>query len=304
MAARRTIFAAFLLAAAAFSAAAQTWTVDATSITYNNYAGTAATITTKLRVARSESGSAMPLYLLVSAADPGSAAVGSRKIYKDGNSSSSSISIRLRPASGSTEISTPTTAGTKTVTSGTMGVSDTSIDLTVKVYFPGGTVPAGTYTGTFVFNLYTGYSSYNANAVLRGSGILFATAEAASGTRGLISLYPANLHFGLMQTGSSYSQTASMSVTGVSNTKVYVSSANSGKLMLGDGTSWIAYTLVVDSSATTPVTVSSFPYTSPIVSLTGTTTDRLYTIAITTDTLDFLEAGDYTDTLTFTLTQP
>ncbi|MCE1195813.1 hypothetical protein LWX53_04885, partial [bacterium] len=292
--ARRTIFAALLLAAAAFSAAAQTWTVDATSVAYNNYAGTAATITTKLRVARSESGSSMPLYLMVYAADPGSAAVGSRKIYKDGISSSSSISIRLRPASGTTEISTLTTSGTKTVASGTMGVSDTSIDITVKVYFPGSTVPAGSYTGTFVFNLYTGYSSYNASAVLRGSGILLATAEAASGTRGLISLYPTNLNFGLMQAGFSYSQTASMSVTGVNNTKVYVSSANSGKLMLSDGSSSIAYTLVVDSSATSPVTITSFPYTSPIVALTGTTTDRLYTIAITTETLDFLDAGDYT----------
>lgn len=107
-----------------------------------------------------------------------------------------------------------------------------------------------------------------------------------------------------MQDGSSYTQTAYLNVTGVNNTKVYLSSANLGKMKLPDGSSEIAYTIVVDSSATSPVTITSFPYTSPIVSLTATTANRVYTIVITTETLAFLEAGDYTDTLTFTFTVP
>lgn len=302
--AKRTIILALLLAAAAISASAVTWTVNTTSVTYNNYSGTALTITAKFHITRSESGTSVPLYLMVYAASPGSAMVGNRKIYKDGNLASSSISILLRPASGTTEISTPTTGGPKTVTSGTMGVSATSIDITVKVYFYGVSVATGTYTGTFTFNLYTGYTSYNANAVYQASGTLLVTANVASGTRGVISIYPTNLDFGAMQDGISYSQTAYLNVSGVNNTKVYLSSAKLGKIKLSDDSSEIAYTVVVDSSATSPVTITSFPYTNPIVSLTGTTTDRVYTVVVTTEILPFIEAGDYSDTLTFTFTVP
>jgi hypothetical protein len=191
-----------------------------------------------------------------------------------------------------------------------MAAANTSIDLTVRVYFAGGTVTSsavGTYTGAFTFNLYTGYTSVNANAVYQASGTLFIAANAVtSGTRGVMSLSPTTLNFGAMQDGISYSQTAYLNASGVNNTKIYLSSANLGKLKLSDGSSEIAYTVVVDSvpPGSSPVTITSFPYANPLVSFTGITNDRAYTVVVTTEVLPFLEAGDYTDTLTFTFTVP
>ncbi len=305
--AKRSLLLALLLATALISAAAENWYVEPASLSYNKFQGAAATVNVKIRVSRSDSsGSAKNFYLLVTGANLGSYEVGSRRLYLNNSLGSEYVAVNLRKTSGTTEISTPNTAGGKTVLSGSIGATATSVDVSFKVYIPIDYIfTTGTYSNLFTFSLYVGSTTYSSSLPVSASGTFSMGIEVtSSGYRGSIAVYPTMVSFGTMQEGHSYSGTANMLVSGVKYFKVYVSSANLGKLKQTGSDSEIAYTLVVDSSATSPVPVNSFPFIDPIVSLTATTTDLLYTIVITTETLDFLEAGDYTDTLTFPFTVP
>lgn len=305
--AKRSLLLALLLATALFSAAAENWYVEPASLSYNKFQGAAATVNVKIRVSRSDSsGSAKNFYLLVTGANLGSYETGSRRLYLNNSLGSEYVAVNLRKTSGTTEISTPNTAGGKTVLSGSIGATATSVDVSFKVYIPIDYIfTTGTYSNLFTFSLYVGSTTYSSSLPVSASGTFSMGIEVtSSGYRGSVALYPASINFGSMQAGQSYTGSANLLVTGVANFVVYISSANLGKLKQTDSDSEIAYSIVVDSTATDPVSITSFPHTGWIIKLTGTTTDRLYTVVITTETLDFLEAGDYTDTLTFSFTQP
>lgn len=305
---KRLALLVLLLATIASSLVAETWYIEPAALAYNNFKiNTAATITVRIRVSRSDASSgAKNFYLLVTGANLGSYESGSRRLYLNNNLGSDYIRGNLRKTSGTTEISTPNTAGGKTVLSGSIGSTATSVDVSFKVYLPAdASLTSGTYANFFTFSLYVGSSSYSASLPVSAAGTFAIGVEAlSSGYNGSVSLYPSLINFGTMQEGQSYSGTANLLVTGAKYFVVYVSSANLGKLKLPGSDSEIAYSMVVDSTATSPVTITTFPYTNPIISLTATTSNRLYTAVITTETLDFLEAGDYTDTLTFSFTQP
>ena len=305
--AKRSLLLALLLVTALFSAVAENWYVEPASLSYNKFQGSAATINVKIRVSRSDSsGLAKSFYLLVTGANLGSYEAGSRRLYLNNSLGSEYVSVNLRKTSGTTEISTPNTAGGKTVLSGSIGAAATSVDVSFKVYIPSDYIlTAGTYSNLFTFSLYVGSTTYSSSLPVSAAGTFSMGIEVtSSGYRGSVALYPASINFGSMQEGQSYTGSANLLVTGVANFVVYISSANLGKLKQTDSDSEIAYSIVVDSTATEPVSITSFPHTDWIIKLTGTTTDRLYTVVVTTETLDFLEAGDYTDTLTFTFTVP
>jgi hypothetical protein len=305
--AKRSLLLPLLLAEIIFSTVAETWYVAPASLSYNKFQGTAATINVKIRVSRSDSsGLAKNFYLLVTGANLGSYETGSRRLYLNNSLGSEYVAVNLRKPSGTTEISTPNTAGGKTLLTGSIGATVTSVDVAFKVYIPVDYIfTAGTYTNFFTFSLYVGSTTYSASLPASAAGVFNIGVEVtSSGYRGSVALYPASINFGSMQEGQSYTGTANLLVTGVKNFVVYISSANLGKLKQTGSDSEIPYSIVVDSSATSPVTITSFPYTDWIIQLTTSTTDRLYTVVITTETLDFLEAGDYTDTLTFSFTQP
>ncbi len=305
--AKRFLLLTLLLAATAFSVVAETWYIEPASLSYNKFQGTAATINVRIRVSRSaSSGLAKNFYLLVTGANLGSYEAGSRRLYLNNSLGSEYIAVNVRKTSGTTEISTPNTAGGKTVLSGSIGATATSVDVSFKVYIPLDYIfTTGTYSNFFTFSLYVGSTTYSSSLPVSAAGTFSMSIEVtSSGYRGSVALYPASINFGTMQEGLSYTGTANLLVTGVKNFVVYISSANLGKLKQTGSDSQIAYSIVVDSTATEPVSISSFPYPNWIIKLTGTTTDRLYTVVVTTETLDFLEAGDYSDTLTFSFTVP
>ena len=304
--AKRSLLLSLLLAAITFSTIAETWYVEPASLSYNKFQGTAATINVKIRVSRSDSsGLDTNFYLLVTGANLGSYETGSRRIYLNNSLGSEYIAVNLQKPSGTTEIPTPNTAEGKTMLSGSIGATTSSVDVAFKVNIPVDYIfTAGTYTNSFTFSLYVGSTTYSSSLRASAAGNFNIGVEVtSSGYRGSVALYPASINFGSMQEGRSYTGTANLLVTGVKNFVVYVSSANLGKLKQTGSDSEVPYSIVVDSSATSPVTITSFPYANWIIKLTGPTTDRLYTVVITTETLDFLEAGDYTDTLTFSFTQ-
>lgn len=304
--AKRFITLALLFVAAALPTVAETWYVEPASFMYNQFQGSETTVNVKIRISRSDStGQPKDFYLLVTGANLESYEVGSRRIYLNGNSASDYLSVKLKKTSTSNapEISTPNSVGTKTMLTGSISGTETTLVVPFKVNIPAdSSYTMGTYTNFFTFSLYVGTSTYNPSLSASAAGTFnIGVAVTSSGFQGSIVIYPSLLYLGTLPN----SGTANMLVTGVKRFKVYVSSANQGKLKLTGSDSEIPYTLVVDSSATVPVNVNSFPFPDPIVTLEKPRiVDRLYTLTVTTAVLDFPEAGDYSDILTFSFVQP
>lgn len=305
--AKRAMILILLLTTAFLPVIAETWSVEPATAAYNNLTqGQAAvTINTRIRVSRTESsGTAKNLFLLVDSADPPPAAVGQRKLYLNNSSVEESISVRIWNTSN-TEISTTTTSGTRTTITGSIAAAASSADLLFKINLPKDNyiINSGTYSCTFVFKLFVSASGYTNNLPAVAAGIFTVLVDVKTGgVKGSIAIFPTHLSFGSMHELPN-TQTAKMFVTALKNFVIYIRSANLGKLMQQGSTSEIPYTLVITGPSSYSYT-ANLSISDQILKLGANAKDVEYTLTLTTATLDFPEAGDYSDTLTFSFTQP
>jgi hypothetical protein len=230
--------------------------------------------------------------------------VGNRRLYYNSNLSDSWAQILIRRSASTTEAeigiatdSTPMVAANK-ISSGSSSKS-----VTIYFYTGVGLIPPNTYSSTFTLELfYSATNPVNGNGQLTGTGTstgIFVTfnLSLASTSSTSMSLGKSTISLDLAPNTAPY-DTTTLSVTGGSTSIAYriqVISAHNGNLYM-DASNSVPYLFyfnnsVTDLSAGTVTLISADKYTS-----------KTYNIKIATDSLDMLNVGTYTDTLTFIFT--
>jgi hypothetical protein len=290
------------------SLSAYTWSItpSTTTVSFSGYTGSQKSTSKTIRVSRGTTSGTTYFYLLVASANPGQYSVGNRRLYYNSNLSDTWAQILIRRSASTTEAEVGiATDSTPKVISGTISNYSSYKNVTVYFYTGSGLLPAHTYSNTFTLELF--YSSTNlvdGNGQLTGTGTTtgqFATfnVSLASTSSTSMSLGKSTIALDLAPNTAPY-DTTTLSVTGGSTSIAYriqVISAHNGNLYM-DASNFVPYLFyfnnsasATDLSAGTVTLVSADKYTS-----------KTYNIKIATDSLDMLNVGTYTDTLTFIFT--
>jgi hypothetical protein len=280
-----------------------TYSVNTMTATITTYAGTATSVSVNLTVTRSDTtGGATPIYLLVSGATlDGNYLVGTRRAYQGGSLTGNSMQVFLQNSS-SQEIGT-TNIGTTNVTSATFVSSSTTRTVAVKLVTGSGKLPRGSptaFTNTFQFQLYTG-SLLAGSGTLQSGAVGNVNASVTSTTTNTfsMSLGTSSVSFGSnLAVDNSYAASTTMTITAPATFSISAKSGNLGYLICSGGDSF-PYHLYFNGSATeSSLTGGLVKLITSATAVTGTS----YTLSFKTDTLGFLVAGDYSDTLTLMFT--
>jgi hypothetical protein len=242
----------------------------------------------------------MKFYLLVSDATLDHLyQVGTRRLYKDGDISDSSLRIYVRPSSGSIEIGTTNSSGV-VVASGTISSGTYYKDVTIKAVTGTGRVPSGTYSNSYLLQLYIGATSPpGGTEVASAVGSVNISVNSITYSTMTVSLASSTLNFGsALEEGQSPSAQTTLLVTAPARFSISAKSENNGYLKF-DNEDYFPYKFYFNGS-TTPVDLSG-----GIVRLiysTSAVTDKSYSLLFTAGPLDFLSAGTYSDIVSITFT--
>ena len=287
---------------APFCFGATTYSINTTTASISNYTGTALSVTVNLTVTRSAKGGATPIYLLVSGANTdGQHLPGTRRVYRNGSMTDSSMRIYLYPSTGTTEIGTTNTSGT-TATSATFATNSFTRTVAVKFTTGVGKVPLGTYTNTFMFQLYTGSLTPGGVGNQLQSGVVgFITVSVLSTTSNTFSMLlgTTNLSFGSnLAADSSYTAQTTMTITAPTNFSISAKSENQGYMIGTNGESF-PYHLYFNGSATESLLTGGLV---KLITSAGSVSNKPYLLRFNTDVLGFLVADDYSDNLVLMFT--
>jgi hypothetical protein len=290
----------FLLTLSCFGV---TYTINTVTATISTYSGTSANVSVNLTVTRSDTtGGATPIYLLVSGATlDGNYLVGTRRVYQGGSLTGNSMQVFLQNSS-SQEIGTTNTGGTY-VASATFVSTSTTRTVSVKLVTGTGKLPKGsptTYTNTFQFQLYTGSLLAGSGTIQSGVvGTINASVTSTTTSTFSMSLGASSVSFGTnLAVDNSYTASTTLTVTAPATFSISAKSGNLGYLVCSGGESF-PYHLYFNGSAT------ESSLTGGLVKLITSATavsGKSYALSFKTDTLGFLVAGDYSDTLTLMFT--
>jgi len=297
---KKCCFTVFLLLFCGLTLFSQTWTISNVTATITNYDRVLANSGQKtVTITRSSAIGTVNFYLLVGNAAYGDFLPGNRRVYLNPSNlydSSSKISIR-RTTTASTEIASLNQSGAS-VLSGSMTSGTASKNLTFYAYSSTGEIPDGTYTNVFTFLLYVG-STTAPNGVLTpaAGGNINVSLTSIGGETFLITFTSPTADFGDIDPAGDEAQTT-LRVTAPARYTISAFSKNGSKIVNPDSPlESIPYTFYFNG------TVKSLSSgLAQLVYNSNTATNVSYTLRFVTGLLDFLEEGNYTDTVTFMFT--
>jgi len=305
---KKCILAALHVFLAMSSLYGYTWTITpaSTSYTFSSYTGSQKSYSKSISVSRGSTSGTTYFYLLVASAAKGQYSVGCRRLYYSTNLSDNWAQILIRRSASTTEAEIGiATDGAPMVAASKISSGSSSKSVSIYFYTGTGLIPSNTYSNTFTLELfYSATNLVNGNGQLTGTGTstgVFVTfnLSLASTLTTSMSLGKSTIALDLAPNTAPY-DTTTLSVTGGSTSIAYriqVISAHNGNLYM-DASNYVPYLFyfndsasAMDLSAGTVTLVSADKYTS-----------KTYNIKIATDSLDMLDVGTYTDTLTFIFT--
>lgn len=279
-----------------------TWTISNVSAAITNYDRNQANSGVKtVTVTRSSSVGAVNFYLLVGNAAYGNYLPGSRRVYLNPSNlydSSSNISIR-RTTTASTELGSVNQTGSVAL-SGSMANGTASANLTFYVYSSTGEIPDGTYTNIFTFSLYVGSATVGSGTPTPATGgNVNVSLSSIGGETFSISFTSSIADFGEINPAGDEAL-ATMRVTAPQRYTISAFSQNSSTLRNpASPLDIIPYTFYFNNSST-PTSLSNGLV--KLVYNSNAATNLSYPLRFVTGPIGFLEAGTYTDNVTFMFT--
>lgn len=293
-----TIFLTLFCGSVLFSQV--TWSISNVNATITNYDWSQANSSQKtVTITRSSSAGSVNFYLLIGNAAYGNYLPGSRRVYlnpSDLYDSSSNISIR-RTTSASTEIGSINQASTS-VLSGSMTSGTASRNLTFYVYSSTGEIPDGTYTNVFTFFLYVGSTTAPSGVLTPATGgNITVSLTSVGGETFSISFTSSMADFGEINPAGDEAL-VTMRVSAPARYTISAYSKNASTLVNPNSPlETIPYTFYFNG-----VVKSLSSGLVQLVYNSNTATNLSYPLRFTTGPIGFLEAGNYTDIVTFMFT--
>lgn len=279
----------------------QSWDINDKTVSITSYTNTTKSANITFTVSRADSVGNVPFYILVSGVTIGTDYLpGIRKTFLNNDVNASSLQVFIRPQGETTEIGSIDQGGTMVV-SGTVANKSKSVNVTMTVATGTGRVPLGTYTNTFVLQLYTGSLTPGQGMFQSGAtGNLTVSVASSTTSPFSIQLIPSSVSFGTnMIPDTAYIANSSMLVTAPATFSISARSLRSGLLLHTNLEDTIPYHFYFNNN-TAEVNLGSglvrLVYSSGAVS--GVT----YPLRFETDMLGFIQPGLYSDILYFMFT--
>lgn len=283
---------------ALLSVNAETYTVTASpppTMIYSDIQTVQSTGT--ITTGRSPTGNRLNYYYLITGAKIGDFSVGSRRLYLNGDVTSSWLQVYLRPTTGTSEIGTTNIPGT-TVLSGKIKKNEKegTVDFIALVdpAVTGASVPDGVYQNTFIFSLYIG-SKLPPMGSSAGVSVPIVVKAEVSLAKVKVTITPEFCNFGSMVAGGNYSVSTNLTVESNRSFWITAASQHAGKLYLS-ATDQIPYTFSFSGTS------YSLDLGSVTLVLKAPPGVASYYVKFGIQNLDFLEPGTYSDSVTFTVT--
>jgi hypothetical protein len=290
-------YLAFLCSTFLFS---QTWTISNVTANIANYDNKQVTSTVSVTVTRSPTTGTASFYLLVGGATYGDYTEGRRRVYINPVNlydSSSKILIR-RTSSASTEIGSLNQSSV-VVLSSSFTAGQGSKSITFYVSSSTGEIPDGTYTNSFFFNLYVGSTTApNGTFTLASGGIITVTLTSVGAETFSITIPNPIADLGEVNPDGDEVSTT-IRVTAPARYTISAWSKNSSVLINPASSDTIPYKFYFNGSSTATSLANGL---TQLVYNSNAATDLQYQLRFATDPIGFLEAGNYTDTVTFMFT--
>ncbi|MEW6547865.1 MAG: hypothetical protein AB1407_00195 [Spirochaetota bacterium] len=293
------VFFLFLLCGSSLLAQT-TWTISNVTANITNYDTRQANSGKRtVTITRSTASDAVSFYLLVGNAIYGDFLPGNRRVYLNPSNfydSSSKISIR-RTTNASTEIGSINQTGT-TALSGSMASGTASMNLTFYVYSSTGEIPDGPYTNIFTFFLYVGSATIGSGSLTPATGgNINVTLTSVGGETFSITFTSPIADFGEINPAGDEAL-ATMRVTAPRRYTISAFSQNASTLLNPNSPlETIPYTFYFNGAVK-----SLSDGLVQLVYNSNAANNLNYPLRFVTGPIGFLEAGDYTDTVTFSFT--
>lgn len=296
---KKTFFIlAFLASALSFL---QAWDISDGTATITGYGSTSMTTDVTFTVSRTGTAGKASFYILVSGTMIGTDYLpGTRKTFLAGNLNAGSLKVFVRPTNQTTEIGSVNQTGTMVV-SGSINNNSSSTKVSIRVATGTGRVPAGTYTNTFVLQLYTGSAVPGQGTLQSGAtGNLAVSVTSSTAQTFSIQMNPSSVSFGTgMVPDVAYTANSSMVITAPASFSVSARSMNNGFLIHTNTVDTIPYHFYFNNEPAEVVLGSG------LVRILNSSVDIAgisYPLRFQTDPLGFIEPGTYSDTLYFMFT--